>query len=884
MEMLAQEKIEAGMDPRNAQRAACVDLGGREQVKETVREVRMGTILDSLIQDVNYGIRMLCKRKGFTLLIVVILGLGIGANTAIFSLVDAALLKELPVENPDTLVILNWTAVDNPFGRLIRRVSGWLHETKSGLQMSSSFSYPVYEEFRDQNEVLSDIFVFTRVGRLNLNVDGQAELASGQLVCGSYFHGLRVYPHVGRLIGADDDNAGAAPVAVLTYGFWQRRFAGDPSVLGKGIYVNGSPFTIVGITAPGFEGIQQVGSSSSIFIPMAHQSRVTLRKDALADIGNWWLQVMGRLKQGTTLPEAQAQLDLILKQVDNAQADRSVPPEGTRQLPDRPRLVLTSGRRGLMEEREEMAEPVSIALTITGLILMIACANVANLLTAQSGARRREIAMRLSLGAGRWRVIRQLLTECMLLALLGGLLGVLIAYWGKEVLTAQFELELKTTINASVFCFALSLSLLTGIFFGLAPALRASRWNLLQSVKTGSSIEGKASGSRRGLVRTLVVVQVALSLVLLIIAGLFIRTLQNLERVEPGFNPANMLVFRMDPTLNGYEGMRLADLYREVRRGIEANPGVESATLSAYGLLSGNDVITRFFPQGKEEEKMPVYVHQVEPNFRQTMEIPLLLGRDLRESDDENAPRVALINETLARRVFPGENATGRRFGTGKPENSGDVEIIGVVKDSRNSRLRGEVEPTIYLPYRQGLDGLASMTISVRTGADPLSLVAAVRRTVAGIDGNVPIYGVKRLSQQIEELSFSERIFARLAGLLGLLALALTCIGIYGVLSYIVIQRTQEIGLRMALGARKRHVLSLIMREILMVIAGTVIGLAAALAGTRVLSKMLFGLSPTDATTLTSATIVMILVAALAVYLPARRASQLDPLAALRYE
>lgn len=547
-------------------------------------------------------------------------------------------------------------------------------------------------------------------------------------------------------------------------------------------------------------------------------------------------------------------------------------------------MSLTSGRRSLTEQREEMETPVSLSLAITGLILLIACANVANLLLARSGARRKEIAMRLSLGAGRPRVIRQLLTESTMLALMGGLLGLLAAYWGRAALIAQLQLELQVPFNARIFAFTAGLSLLTGLLFGLAPALRVSGLSLLPSLKAGALSEAAGTRSRRGLSRTLVAVQVALSLVLLIFAGLFIRTLRNLEMVEPGFNPSNVLVFSMDPTLNGYKGGRLADLYREVRRDVEAIPGVRSATLSVVSLLSGSDYVTRFMAQGKEEEKMAVFVHELEPNFRRTMEIPLLLGRDLRESDDENAPRVALVNETLARKVFSAEGAVGRRFGTGKPENSGDIEIVGVVKDSRNARLRGEIEPTIYLPYRQGLDQLGSMTFSVRTSRNPAAIVDSVRRTVSEIDGNVPIYGVKDLSMQIEELNMLERTFAGMAGLLGLLALALTSIGLYGILSYTVIQRTQEIGVRMALGAQRHDVVCLIMKEMLVVLAGVLIGLAAAQAGSGVLSGMLFRMAPNDGITLVAATVLMVVIASLAAYLPARRAAQLDPTVALRCE
>jgi ABC-type antimicrobial peptide transport system permease subunit len=846
LELLVDEKIGAGMDPEQARWEARLELGGKEQVKENVRDVRRGAMMDGLLQDIRYGLRMMNRRRGFTITVVLILALGIGANTAVYSIGDAALIRTLPVENPEELVILNWTVRKDPFSSMVRRISGWIRDTDTGLQMSSSFCYPIYKEFRDRNEVLSRIFCFTSVNRLNLNVDGQAELASGQLVGGGYFAGLKLEPQLGRFIGVEDDRAGAPPAAVIAYGYWQRRFGGAAEALGKNIYVNSHPFTIVGVSPPEFEGIQQVGRAASIFIPMALQSVATRREDALTNAGNWWLQIMGRLKPGKTFSEAQAQLDVILKQESEIYLTRSEEPESSENTPDRPKMALTSGRRGLNEQREEMTN--------------------------------------LSLGAGRRRVIRQFLTESLMLALLGGLFSVFLSYWGQEALMSQLDLNLAVGINGRVLAFALGLVLLTGVLFGLAPALRTSGVNLLQSLKISSTGGERGPGLRLGLSRTLVVVQVALSLLLLVAAGLFVRTLQNLERVEIGFNPDRLLLFQMDPTLNGYEGIREANFHRDVKEAVEGLPGVRGATSSIFSPLSGNTSMLRFFPQGREDEKLGVFVRLIEPNFCRTMEIPLLLGRDLEQRDDENNPKVALINETLARKIFSAAIPVGRRFGFDKPERSADIEVVGVVKDSRNAHLRGAIEPTVYIPYRQMTDSMGSRTFSVRTSRDPLSVVDDVRRAVASIDGNVPMFGVKTLNGQIDELLYGERTFAGMAGLLGILALTLTCIGIYGILSYTVVQRTQEIGVRMALGAQKWDVVQLIMREMLMVAGGAVIGLAAALAGTRILSSFLFGLTPTDPATLSSVTLLMAGVAAIAVYLPARQASRLDPLAALRYE
>jgi len=845
---------------------------------------------DSLMMDVRFGLRMLRARPGFTVVAVLALALGIGANTAIFSMIDAILVRELPVEEPQELVILRW---EGQWSRLIRSISGSVTRDDAGLSTSTSFAYLVFERFRDENKVLSDTFAVAELYRLNLGVDGNAELVTGQLVSGEYFEGLRLHPQIGRLIGPEDDRANAEPVAVITDGYWKRKFGGDPAVLGKAIQVNANPLTIVGVTPVGFEGTLQVNSSPTIFVPLALHPRVTRRDDRFSNIQFWWIQIMGRLKPGMTVQQAELQLGLIMNQIATSFYEENPPGEDDEDRSNIPAIKLDSASRGMNESRARMTDPLFIALAISGIILLIACANVANLLLARSSVRQREIAVRLALGADRFRLVRQLLTESTLLSLSGGLLGVLFAHWAGNALLALLPMRfgrmaaIDLRLDLTVLAFTLGLALLTGILFGLAPALRTSGVNMVPALKESNSTSRNGGKVRLGLNRSLLVAQVAMSLTLLIVAGLFVQTLRNLEKIELGFNPDNILLFRVDPTLNGYEGQRLADLYREVRRGIEAIPGVESATLSGNSLLRGSGWWSSVSVQGytpEEDERNSHYIHNAETNFLQTMQIPLLLGRDLEPRDNESAPKVAVVNESFAKHYFKGENPIGRRFGFGKEENSGDIEIVGVTSDFQNTSLRDEPDPLIILPYAQVMRQLDSMTFSVRTNQDPASIVPAARQAVQRVDGNVPLFEVKSLKRQIEDSILQERQFAYLAGLFGLLALALTCIGLYGILSYAVVQRTREIGIRMALGARGNDVVRLIMREMFLILIGAGIGLAAAMAGTRWIQSMLFGLTPADPAILLLATLIMILVAAASTYLPARRASQVDPLVALRNE
>jgi predicted permease len=893
LEMKAEENLSAGLTNKEAHYAAQRQFGNQTLLREVSRDMWAFRSLETLVQDLRYGLRMLLKNPGFTAVAVVSLALGIGANTALFSLIDEVLLKMLPVKKPAELVLFNW--LSGPRG-MARGINGSAHtDPATGLRTCTSFSYLTFERFRDSSETLSDVFAFAPLEQLNVNVDSQAEVAKGQLVSGGYYSGLGVRAMLGRAISAGDDQAGASPVAVITHSYWQRRFALDPGVVGKSINVNNVPFTIIGVTGPEFSGTLQVGESPDLSIPVAMEPLVSPDDHNLNEPWFWWLRVMGRLKQGVTEEQARASLEGTFQQSAlegwlAAQARMRARGQAVGQEPrDVPMLRLSPGGQGLTDSRRAYSQPLTILMIVVGLVLLIACANVANLLLARAATRQKEIAVRLAMGASRFRVIRQLLTESVLLAILGGALGVLFAYWGKDILLALRPwgggpLALDLRLDPRVLGFTAAVCLLTGILFGLAPALRATRVDLTPALKENArSLSG---GSRPLLSKALIVAQVAMSLLLLIGAGLFVGTLRNLQGVDFGFNGENLLLFRVDARLSGYEGDRMANLYQQLIGRIEAVPGVRSATISRHPLLSGSARTAGISLQGnarRPNEDDYVYINTVAANFFETMEMPILLGRSLSPRDDAHAPKVAVINQTMAGKYFGEENPIGRRFGLGGPETSGQIEIVGVARDAKYTDLRQETPPTAYTPHQQETPG--QVNFAVRTSGDPDALAASIREAVREVDRNLPLFDLKTQTQQAAESLVQERLFATLSTFFGLLALVLASIGLYGVMSYSVARRTNEIGIRMALGAQRRDVISLVLRETLLLVSiGLLIGLGAALATTRLISSLLFGLTPNDPVTIALAALLLIAVATAAGYLPARRGSRVDPMVALRHE
>jgi len=853
---------------------------------------------DEMIQDIRFGVRMLLKSKGFTAVAVLSLALGIGANTAIFSLVDAVLLKKLPVKNPEELVLFKW--ISGPH-TMATGTNAPVSRNKDGLRTSASFSYAAYEQFRAHDRSLAALFAFAQLEQLNVNVGGQAEIASGLLVSGGYYSGLGVQTILGRPIRPEDDRSSAHPVAVISYRYWQRRFGLDTAVVGRTINLNNNAFTVIGVTPPEFRGTLQVGNYPDLSIPLAQEPLVRAggrQNSALGEPANWWLQIMGRLQRGVGAEQVRAGLEGVYQQ--SVREGWAATPEAktSGNQRDLPRLLVTSGSQGLMELREAYSQPLGILMIVVGLVLLIACANLANLLLARSVTRRKEISVRLALGARRSRLVRQLLTESLLLACIGGACGVLFAYWGKDLLLALRpwggdELPLDLNLDQRVMAFTAVVSLLTGLLFGLAPALRSTRVDLTPALKENAQHPGVVSRSLTN--KALIITQVALSLVLLIGAGLFIRTLRNLQGVEIGFNRDNVLLFRVDPRLNNYKGEQIPNLYQQMIERIRSVPDVLRVSFSRHSLLSGGGagggvaIQGRGWQMGKDDLAHELWVG---PDFLAAMEIPILRGRGLTGGDDARAPKVAIVNQTFAQRFFPDGDPLGQRFTFERylkpniePDPKYVFEIVGVVRDAKYRSLRQPTPPTVYAPAVQNPAGLGQTSFAVRTAGDPITLIPAIRAAVQEVDGNLPLFEFTTFDQNAEKSLAQERLFARLTSFFGLIALILASIGLYGVMAYSVMQRTREIGIRMALGAKRGDVLRLIMRQTLwLALAGVMLGIAASLVGTRWIASQLFGLAPYDPLTITLVTLLLLAVMMLAGYMPARRAAKVDPLIALRCE
>ena len=866
--------------------------------------------MNILLQDLRYGFRMLLKQKGLTAVALLSLALGIGANTALFSIVDAMLLKMLPVKEPDRLVLFKSVAPPE-FSSGSYYGSANIDQA-TGLRHRTSFPYQAYQRLREQQGPLSDVFAFSTVG-LNVNADGQADVTNGQAVSGNYYSALGVQPAIGRLLTDDDDKAGATPVAVLSNRYWQKRFAGDPAVVGKQINLNNLGFTVVGVSAKGFDGTMGVGTTQDVTIPIALEPQLypDKKQSFMNGAGMWWLRIMGRLKPGATPQQAQAQLEnTFLQSVLEHRAARQAASKaaGGNAIADLdpkqyPKLVADPGGQGEMYRRKYYAPSLYLLLGVVGLVLLIACANVANLLLSRAGGRQKEIGLRLALGASRGRLIRQLLTESVLLALLGGFFGIIFAIWIKDGLIAvslwggRGMPALEPRLDWRVLGFTLALSLLTGIIFGLAPAWRTTKVNLSPSLKDGT--RASTSIHRSFLSRGLVVVQVALSLLLLVGAGLFVRTLVNLQRVDPGFNTQNLLLFGVEPGLIGYKDDKLRQLYQQISERMEAVPGVQAVTFSRMPLLSFSSSSSNVFlrealsatpdSEGRIKPNGDAYRHTVRENFLEAMGIPLLQGRTFGPQDTMNSPKVVVVNQTFANQYFPNQNPIGKRFtyDTAKPD---ELEIIGLCKDAKYTSQREDIPPTVYASYRQERPQ-PDATFEVRTAGDPMALIASVRSVVREIEPNLPILDIKTQVEQADEALRMERLFAKLVTLFALVAQQLAAIGLFGVLAYMVSQRTHEIGIRMALGASRGNVLKMIVRQgMVLVVLGVALGLVGAYVLTKYLeswvglSKMLFGVKVSDPLTYSVIAILLTVVAFIACYIPARRATKVDPLVALRYE
>ncbi len=884
VELRAAELVERGMSPDEARAAALRRFGNTTLLREESRTMWGFGAVETWVQDARYALRTMGRTRALTGVVVVSLAIGIGANAAIFSVANGVVFRKLPVPSPDELVLLSWVSSTKT---LPGGLWGSLRSSDAGGYQSTSFTYSAYEAFRQRTDLFTDLVAFKGLfGRANVIVDGDAELASAQVVSGNYYRGLGVAPALGRVISNDDDRPDSDAVAVLSYGYWQRRFGGRAGVVGTTIDVNGVPATVIGVAPRGFTGTLDAGRAPEITMALAQLPRILPDAGRLTAHNRWWVDMLGRLAPGVT----RAQVDSALAPVF-AGVVRELP----KGEPDTMRLLARSGARGLTTARTEVADRLAIMAMVAGLVLLIACTNVANLLMSRATARRREMAVRAAIGAGRGRLVRQLLTESVMLAGLGAVGGVALARWLAGALLAAMDLDQAgaARLDWPVLGFTVALSVTCGLVFGLLPALRGTRSNVTGSLKDGTpgSMGGRA---RSRLAAGLMVTQMALAVLLSVGAGLLLRTVANLGRVQVGFDPANLLVFDIDPTHTGYEGDRLRDLYSRLLDHLRALPGVLSASLSDLGLIAGSVSITEVTVPGFEgtidlgfgppSRQPAAFVQTVDPSFFETVRLPLRLGRVLSPADAAGTPLVVVINEAMARAYFPGRNPIGERFKVGTGSDAAEVTIVGVAADMPFDSLRRVVPPGFFQSYLQQQD-LSGVTIEVRTATPPLDLAPAVRAAVREIEPRLPIDGMRTETQQIAESCREERVYATLATALGVVGVLLAAIGIYGLLAYQVAQRTQELGLRMALGATRGAVARLVLAQSLrLAAAGAVLGLLASLASTRVLAGILFGLMATDPATIAGAIGLLLAVALAAGCLPARRAARVDPLVALRTE
>jgi predicted permease len=848
-------------------------------------------VASDLVQDLRYGWRQLRRSPGFAATAILALAIGIGANTALFSIVDQLLLKSLPVEKPRELVLFNW--LEGRKGMRFGMDGARTTDAPSGRSTSTSFSYPTFLRLQRANDTLSDLFALYPVQQLSVVFQGHAEIVSGQFVSGNYHRGLGAHALIGRAIGADDDRLDAPPVTVITHKYWKRRFDLDASVIGRSVTINKTPFTIVGVTPPGFSGAGEVSESADFTLSFAAKRLLEGSNSDLDRPAFLWVRIMGRLKPGVTREQVAANLNPALQESMLEEWQLAVaarPPDAvrdpTRTLDDASTLRVEAGGQGLMDMRRRYARPLWLLMASVALVMLTACVNVANLLLSRGAARQKEIALRLAIGARRGRLVRQLFTESLVMAMLGSVVALPLALWAKNFLLiwrpfGGEPLALENTVDLRMLGFCAGAAIVTAVLFGVAPALRATRSDLAR-------ISRPAGGAASTLLtKWLVVAQVAISLVLLAAASLFVSTLRNLHAVNVGFNPDHLLLFRVQPQLNGYRPPEIAALYARMLERIEAVPRVRSATLSRHSLLGfshrAGNIRVDSHPSSLDATAES---NVVAPNFFETMEIRLLLGRRFDDGDGASAAKVAVVNQLFASKYFDG-NPIGRRFWFGAETTDQPIEIVGMTQDAKYTDLREPTHPTIYVPFRQDVPGQANFAVRVDGAA--LALVPAVRQAVHDVDPNLPLFDVKSQTDQVQESVAQETMFARLSTLLGTMALLLAAIGLYGTMSYAVVRRTAEIGVRMALGAGRTAVVGMVLREAVMIAAlGVAIGVPAALAASRVsrqvLNDILFGLGPTDPVALLTAAAILVVVIVVAGYLPARRASRVDPLVALRCE
>jgi len=889
----AEERQSEGLPGEKARLAARRDFGSVALVQEETRLAWTWTWLEQLAQDSRYGLRTIAANKTFSLLAILSLALGIGANTAIYSFMDSLLLRSLPVSDPQSLAVMNWGA--NPTGRdfVMHGMSGSTWSDRKWVETSGIFPFPAFQLIgANSTAIFSSVFAYHPTRKVNVMVNGQAEQAGGEFVSGDYFRGLEVSPAAGRTIIPDDDRAGAPAVAVLSFAFSQRRFGDAADAPGQSILINNVPFTVAGVAPPGFFGVDPA-AAPDFYIPLHTNFLLRLRggpRDAegYLDQNYYWLEMMARLRPGVSLAQAQAALGPLFHQWVASTAAND------RERATLPTLLVREGAAGLNTLRRQYSKPLYVLLAMVGLILAIAGANIANLMLARAAARRREMAVRLSMGAGRFRVLRQLLTESLLLASIGGVLGAAFAIWGIRFLTlllanGREDFTLRPDLNWGVLGAAAALSLLTGLLFGLAPALQSARVDVMPALKeTRAGHPGRHRSFRRaGLSHILVVTQIALSLLMLVAAGLFVRTLSNLQSIQLGFNRENLLLFRLNARQAGHRDPEITSFYSDLQRRFGAIPGVRIASASHSPLLGEGTWSGWVVPVG-QPRKTSTHILMTAPDFFRTMQIPIVLGRAFDDRDQPGSQPVAIVSEAYARRNFPDRNPLGQHIVVDRrpPLQDREVEIVGVARNARYGALKGEFRDIAFLPFNQGsYYPVEDLTFALRTSGDPLRYVNTVREIVRQADARVPVTDVKTQAAQIDQTMNQEIIFARLCTAFATLALLIACVGLYGTMSYKVARRTGEIGIRMALGAPRGAVVWMVLRQaFVLATVGLAIGVPTALAISRFVESFLFDVKPDSPAALTVSVAILLTAALAAGYFPARKASRIDPITAVRHE
>ena len=883
----AEERRQEGLPEADARLAARRDLGNIAIVQENTREVWGWILLEQLSQDLRYALRTMRANPLFTVLAILSVGLGIGASTSVYSFVDAVLLRSLPVEHPESLVVIDWKMKIPEKGGSDTVMNGMdgntYHDPDIGWT-GGIFPYPAFEVLRKIDSAFSSVFAFHPAGNLNVSIDARAEIAEGVYVSGDYFRGLGVGSAAGRMLTRDDDEPAVARVAVLSYGLSERRF-GDPArAVGQPIVINNVPFTVVGVAARDFSGVDPA-RAPQVYLPLHAEvllagNNMDVSARMYLEQNYYWLQMMARLNPGISHAQAQATAGVPFRQWVETTAHTDL------ERSNLPELFLNDGSGGTDAMRRQYAKPLYFLLLLVILILAIACANIANLLLARAATRRREIALRVTVGAGRLRILRQLLTESVMLATIGGALGVVFAFWGIRFLTVLLDngrtaAPPSAELNLNVLAVATALSVLTGLVFGMAPAVLASRSNVIPALKQ-LRFANPPTWIRVGTRDLLVISQITMSLFMLVAAGLFVRTLSKLQSIDIGFNRENLLLFQVNARQSGHTGVEMATFYEDLRQRITEISGIRNASLSNRAFFTAGFSLP-ITVAGKRVDTMLLFVG---PDFFSTLQIPMAAGREIESSDRPGSPMTAVVSEMFARQFSATEDPIGRQIELRDAQQVRQMQIVGVARDARYGGLKRNLRPVVYVPYNQGAFAfIDQMTYEVRTDGDPLGYVNTIRDIVHQMDAGLPVANIITQSGQIDRTISQEIMFGRLSTTIAFVGLSIACVGLYGAIAYNVARRTSEIGIRMALGARRGRVMMMVLRKVIVcTVAAFALGLPLCLLASRQMESFLFGITPRDPLTVAIAVAILLISAALSAFVPARRAARIDPVLALRHE